>query len=107
MWWATRTECTHALARKTRESKLEPLGFAQATVRLHRLRNFWTEMQPTPQLRAIAETLLHRYPLRTADSYQLAAGIKWRDNSPNGAEFVCYDGRLKEAAEGEGFTVLP
>lgn len=107
MWWATRTECTHALARKTREGNLEPLGLAQATVRLHRLRESWAEIQPTERLRALAEVLLHRYPLRTADAYQLAAAIRWCNGAPNGARFVSYDRRLKDAAEGEGFAVLP
>jgi predicted nucleic acid-binding protein len=107
VWWATRSECISALARKTREGILEPLQYAQARVRLHHLREAWAEVQPTVRVRALAETLLLRYPLRTADAYQLSAAVHWRENLPQGAFFVCYDERLKDAAAGEGFTVLP
>lgn len=107
VWWVTRSECSHALARKTREGCLTPLQLAQATVRLHYLRERWTEVRPVDRVRASAETLLHRHSLKTADAYQLAAAMRWRDAEPRGAGFVCYDGNLKGAAALEGFTVVP
>lgn len=64
-------------------------------------------MQPTQSVRALAETLLHQYPLRTADAYQLASAMRWRGGSGSGAGFVCMDHRLREAAEAEGFDALP
>jgi predicted nucleic acid-binding protein len=108
VWWATRTECVSALSRKRRDGELSPLKHAQARVRLQRLQDAWTEMQPVPQVRALAETLLHRYPLlRTADALQLAAAVRWRGGAPSGAGFVSLDDRLRSAAVHEGFTVLP
>ncbi len=107
VWWGTRTECVSALARKTREGGLEPLGHAQARVRLHRLSRSWTEVLPTPRLRALAETLLYRYPLRIADALQLAAASRYRVGDPELGTFVCLDRRLRNAAEAEGFEVLP
>lgn len=105
VWWITHSECSHALARKTREGVLTPLDLAHSTVRLHRLRQTWAEVSPTNGLRSLAETLLHRYPLKTADAYQLAAAMRWREADPRGADFVCSDGLLKYAAEMEGFTL--
>jgi predicted nucleic acid-binding protein len=107
VWWATRSECISALARRGRDESLTPLAQAQARVRLYRLSQSWTEVQPTQGLRALAETLLDRYPLRTADAYQLAAALEWVEGRPRGERFVCFDRRLRPAAEAEGFDVLP
>ena len=107
VWWATRSECIHALARRSQDGTIEPLGHARARVRLHRLTRVWTEMQPVLGLRALAETFLYRHPLSTADAYQLAAAFRWRSGDPRGADFVCLDGRLRDAAEAEGFSILP
>ncbi len=107
VWWVTRSECSHALARKTREGYLTPLGHAQATVRLHQLRERWAEVRPVDGVRSLAETLLYRHSLKTADAYQLAAAVRWREAAPRGAYLVCYDENLKGAAALEGFTVAP
>jgi predicted nucleic acid-binding protein len=107
VWWATRSECISALARRGRDGSLSPLAQAQARVRLYRLSQSWTEVQPTLRLRALAETLLDRHPLRTADAYQLAAALEWVEGNPRGERFVCFDRRLRPAAEVEGFDVLP
>ena len=107
VWWMTRSECVSALTRKGREGELTPLEQAQARVRLYQLERAWTEMQPVPQLRALAEMLLQRYPLRTADAFQLAAALRWRGDAPRSASFVCLDWRLRDAAEAESFSVAP
>lgn len=107
VWWVTRSECSHALARKTREGYLTPLEHAQATVRLHRLRERWAEVRPVDGVRSLAETLLYRHSLKTADAYQLAAAMRWCEGAPRGAAFVCYDGNLQGAAALEGFAVVP
>ncbi len=107
VWWFTRSECVSALARKSREGKISPLGQARARVVLHRLGLAWAEVLPGDALRAQAEILLDRHPLRTADAYQLAAALDWRDGAPAGANFVCFDERLRKAAGIEGFGVLP
>ena len=107
VWWATRSERISALARRGRDGSLAPLAQAQSHVRLYRLSQSWTEAQPTLRLRGLAETLLERYPLRTADACQLAAALKWLGGSPQGEESVCFDRRLRSAAEAVGFDVLP
>ena len=107
VWWATRSECTHAMARKAREGVLTPVGLARARVVLYRLIPAWLEMQPTYRLRSLAEDLLYRYPLKTADAMQLAAALRWRTGRSQCAEFVCFDGQLRVAAEAEGFTIVP
>ena len=107
VWWETRSECISALARRGRDGSLAPLAQAQARVRLYRLSQSWTEVQPTLRLRALAETLLERHPLRTADAYQLAAALEWVGGSSQGEEFVYFDRRLRSAAQAVGFDVLP
>jgi predicted nucleic acid-binding protein len=107
VWWITRSECISALTRKMREGVFTPLEHAQARVRLHQLQRAWTEMQPISGVRALAEVLLQRHLLRTADAYQLAAALRWRGGAAQGAPFVCLDGKLRQAAESEGFTVTP
>lgn len=108
VWWQTRSECVSALRRKARDGDLTPLEYAQVRVRLHQLETAWTEMQPVSKVRALAETLLHRhFLLRTADAFQLAAAMRWRGGNLRGADFVCLDGRLRDAAMDEGFTLHP
>lgn len=45
--------------------------------------------------------------VQKADSLQLAAALIWSGNHPEGFEFVCLDTRLRDAAQAEGFSVLP
>ncbi len=47
------------------------------------------------------------HPLSAADALQLAAGLLWADGRPAHHDFVCLDQRLREAAQREGFRVLP
>lgn len=104
-WWGTPVECASALARKLRDRTLTPAGFAAALHFLDQLQKNWTEIQPSPPLRQTAIKLLRTYPLRAADSLQLAAAIVASDFDPAGRRFLSEDERLKSAAEGEGFLV--
>ena len=54
-----------------------------------------------------AMRLLTAHPLRPGDALQLAAALSWCGEKPAGAGFVCLDQRLREAAQREGFEVLP
>ena len=45
--------------------------------------------------------------MRAADALQLAAALLWTGENPLGAEIVCQDRNLREAASKEGFAVLP
>lgn len=107
VWWATRSECVHALARSQRTGSITSLQEAQARVRLQFLSSVWQEVMPTYLLRTLAEVMLGRHPLRTADAFQLASALAWCGGDTLGREFVCLDNRLRAAATAEGFAVLP
>jgi len=47
VWWTTRTECSSALARQTREGGLTPAGERQARDVLEKFTSAWIEIQPT------------------------------------------------------------
>jgi hypothetical protein len=66
-----------------------------------------TEVLPTERLRSTADRLLRVHPLRAADALQLAAALAWADNAPSGLAFVCLDRPLREAAQKEGFVLIP
>ncbi len=107
VWWGTRAECVSALARRGRDGTLTAAGEAQARVRLHRLDTAWAGVLPNDWLRATAEILTELHPLKTADAFQLAALITGSGGPATGAELVCLDGQLRNAALEQGFTVLP
>ncbi len=107
VWWATRTECISALTRQMHEGTLKPAGQKQARLVLEQLTVSWTEMQPSEAVRDAAKRLLGVHSLRAADAFQLAAAIRWCQGETKGAAVVSFDGRLREAATKEGFTVLP
>jgi len=107
VWWGTPIECASALTRREREGVLGARAFSSAQEILRGLRRSWTEIVPSENLRAIAERLLRVHPLRAADSLQLAAAIVATDQNPSEADFVCLDRRLADAAEREGFSILP
>jgi hypothetical protein len=50
--------------------------------------------------------MLDKYPLRAADSLQLAAALTWSNKRPAKRSFVSADQRLAEAARVVGFTVF-
>ena len=106
-WWGTHTECIAALTRKRRENAITPLEHAHAHVRLHYLSEAWDEVRPTEDVRAITGRLLENHPLKAADALQLAAALEWCEGQPQGREFVSLDHTLRNAAEAEGFDVLP
>ena len=107
VWWTTRVECVSALARRYRGGILPIHMEEQARVALTALAGVWSEVQPSDLVRQRAERLLMVHTLRAADSLQLAAALLWTEGATAGAEFVCLDQNLREAALKEGFTVLP
>ena len=107
VWWTTRVECFSAMARRYREGVLPINAERQARAALTTLAGEWSEVQPTELVRHRAERLLRVHSLRAADALQLAAALLWMEETNAGAEFVCLDQNLREAALKEGFTVLP
>ncbi|MCX5815021.1 MAG: type II toxin-antitoxin system VapC family toxin [Proteobacteria bacterium] len=107
VWWATRVECTSALARCRREGTLKNEDELKTKAVLTMLSKTWSEIQPGELMRQRAERLLMVHPLRAADAFQLAAALIWAQESPSGLHIICLDQNLREAAAKEGFSVLP
>ena len=107
VWWGSIVESYSAFARLRRDRSLSPDDETEGVMVLSELADAWTEIEPSDDIREITRRLLQNYPLRAADSLQLAAALVWCDKSPKGHHFVCLDARLREAAAKEGFTVLP
>lgn len=105
VWWGTPVEMTAALCRLLRDGHLSRRQFTSAINRLEALRQGWVEVAPAPRVRELAETLLQRRALRAADALQLAAALVWSGERPRQRQFVCFDRRLAEAAEQEGFQL--
>ncbi len=51
--------------------------------------------------------MLRTHPMRASVALPLAAAVVAANRRPQTLEFVCLDRRLAEAAEREGFQVLP
>jgi len=107
VWWGSIVESYSAFARLRRDGLFPSDDEAAALLVLTELAGAWTEIEPSTDIREITRRLLQNYPLRAADSLQLAAAIVWSNKSPQGHHFVCLDTRLGEAAAKEGFSVLP
>ncbi|HEY3118352.1 MAG TPA: type II toxin-antitoxin system VapC family toxin [Chloroflexota bacterium] len=107
VWWATRIECASAFARLFREGVFTPDGLHGAGANLAELSNRWLEVVPSESLRNTANRLLYAHPLRADVALQLAAALDWCDGHPGDEVFICLDNRLREAAQREGFRVLP
>ena len=107
VWWGSIVECWSALTRLRREAVFTPHDEEQARAFLAYLATAWTEVLPHWTVRDHAGRLLQRYPLRAADSLQLAAALVWAQEQPDGKSFVCLDHRLRTAAQGEGFVLIP
>lgn len=106
VWWATAVECHSALARLSREQPDQAAG-RQAEKILATLATAWAEMEPSEAVRRAAMRLLRVHHLRAADALQLAAALVWAQMDPDGYDFLCFDNRLRHAAQLEGFSVLP
>ena len=75
--------------------------------RLRQLVQHADTIAPTDDVRRRAARLLAVHPLRAADALQLAAALVWVEEQPHGERFVSLDGRLRDAAAREGFTLVP
>ena len=107
VWWGTLIECLSAFSRLRRENILDLSTENQVRRLLKKLATVWTEIQPSEEIRQIAGRLLLAHPLRAADSLQLAAALIWADKNPQEHLFVCLDKRLRDAAQREGFALMP
>lgn len=106
-WWGTGLECHSAFSRRFREGTLSSDELQRAKLRLHGLLARSLEVVPSEAVRVTAQRLVSVYPLRAADSLQLAAALAWAENDAIGHPFVTLDQRLRAAAQQENFVVLP
>lgn len=107
VWWATRTECISALARRRRDGQLGATAEQNGRRVLAALASAWSEVLPNESLRLRAERLLAVHTLRAADAFQLAAALLWSRGETAIHAIVSLDDRLREAATREGFQLLP
>jgi len=107
VWWGSTIECCSSFARLRRESLLNNKEEEQLRTILRMLSDSWTEIKPSQDIKNIAERLLFLHPLRAADSLQLASALLLAEKSPKRHGFVCLDRKLREAANKEGFLLLP
>ena len=105
VWWVTPVECASALARLTREGRLDDVGSGIARRRLGEAAREWTEVPALERVRDQAMRLLRLHPLRAADALQLAAAIVLSEHDPPTLPFVTVDQQLARAAELEGFEL--
>lgn len=106
VWWATPVEAVSSLERLSRDGHLSGRDRTQAFARLGYLRERWSEVQPSDEVRDLAEKLLRMYRPRAADAIQLASALVWCSNQPRGRYFIGADDRLLDAAEIEGFNII-
>jgi predicted nucleic acid-binding protein len=99
-------EASSALARLHRQQLLSNSQYRSARERLAMLSAAWREIQPSVQVRELAERQLDRHDLRAADAFQLAAALIWCNERPRNRPFLCRDIRLREAARHEGFSIV-
>ena len=98
-------ECYGALTRLLREGFLVRDSFSMAVLKLDKLIAAWKTVELGGALTEEVKRVLRVYPLRTADSIQLASAIISCEKQPSTGEFVCLDDKLAGCAEKEGFEV--
>ncbi len=79
VWWGSIVETYSAFARLRRDRSLSTKDEAEGLAVFSELANTWTEIEPSDDIREITRRLLQNYPLRAADSLQLAAALVWRE----------------------------
>lgn len=107
VWWGTWTECAVAISRLKREGSWGEEYEEETRAALDGLSANWLEVEPTNELRLLAMLVSKSHPLKAADCLQLAAALRWCEGDTTGASFVCLDDRLRQAADDEGFHLLP
>ena len=106
VWWCTPVEMRGAFSRLLRTGELTHAEHRRANKALELLRLSWREMEPTRKLRTQAEALLNLFPLKAADSLQLAAALAWCLDRPQGRPFISGDKQLLTAATHLGFHAI-
>lgn len=106
-WAWTRTEIVGAIERRTREGLITRRQRRDLIERFTVFADKWDEVTEVLAVRARANALLARHPLRAADAGQLGAALLVQEQLPAPLPFVCLDSRLAYAAELENLPVFP
>lgn len=106
-WGWTRTEIVSAIERRTREGLLSRGQRRELLERFAVFAESWDEVTEILAVRARANALLARHPLRAADAGQLGAALLVQEQLAAPLTFVCLDVRLAHAAELEGLRAIP
>ena len=105
-WAWTRTEIVGAIERCAREGSLSRLQRREVLRRFDAFAESWDEVTDVLAVRARANALLARHPLRAADAGQLGAALLIQEQLAGELTFVCLDHRLSSAAELESLRVI-
>jgi hypothetical protein len=104
-WAWTRTEIIGAIERRTRDGVLSRAQRRETLGRFDRFADSWDEITDVLAVRARANALLARHPLRAADAGQLGTALLVDEQFAGALTFVCLDARLALAAEQEGLRI--
>ncbi len=107
LWWGTGLEAVSAVVRLARAREISDERASRAVQQIASAIGRANEVPPTEALRAEAHRAIGVHWLTAGDALQLAAALIWVEHNPSGTGFVCLDRRLREAAQREGFDVLP
>jgi predicted nucleic acid-binding protein len=99
-------EVASALVRRTREGAFSAQERDRALASLADDLAALIVVELTPEITAVARTLLLRHPLRAGDAVQLASCLYLRREMGEAVPFVAFDDRLVEAARHEGLAVV-
>ena len=100
-------EIAATLARKLRDHELSSATHKQKIALLNADLVSMRVIEMSPAIFVGVNAVVERYPLRAGDALHLAAALILRDVLGEELEFVCYDTRLRRAAQAEGLRVLP
>jgi len=103
----TEAELSSAFARRVREGTMSAAARVAALGRMHDDLSKIQVVELVSVVVSRVHDLLARYPLRAADSLQLAAALSLGHGLGRPIEFVVYDERLADAARAEQLRVLP
>ena len=107
LWWGTPVELVSGACRLRRNGVLDDRDLSLLMTKIDEVVSEADQIDPDEQIRLAALRAVRTHDLRAADALQLAAALVWTDHEPLATGFVCLDKRLRDAAEREGFCVLP
>jgi hypothetical protein len=105
-WCSSIVEVKSAIEQRARDGSLKPDAREKALAGLRELAEAWTEVAAIGPVRERALRLLAVHALRAAAAVQLAAALVVTEDRPTGHSLVSSDGRLRAAAQREGFVVV-